>query len=353
MKYYVFIGFIILCLAKNTNAQDSTRVKKIKILPVPTFGYAPETKTYVGAVSLFTLNFHQASNTRASNAKVGFTYTWNKQVIVESEWNYFFDKEAWCSRGQLHFSKYPDLYYGIGTVPADSSEIRFESNRAIVDIGLLKKRRDGTFLGLGIRYLNYGKLDFYEKENPYQELEDEVSYGLKFIFLKDSRNNLLNATKGSYFEFVNTQNIADQYYTIFAIDLRKYFTLKKNEHHTFAGRFYYAYMIGAAPFYDYPAIGGDKFVRGYLYGRYRDKTFTTLQLEYRFKVFWRFGLATFGGISAVYPAISVMNKDSIKPNIGLGIRFLVDKTEHTNLRLDYAIGSNGQSGFYVSFGESF
>jgi hypothetical protein len=35
------------------------------------------------------------------------------------------------------------------------------------------------------------------------------------------------------------------------------------------------------------------------------------------------------------------------------LRFLVDKKEGTNLRFDNAIGSGKNSGFYISFGESF
>jgi len=78
-----------------------------------------------------------------------------------------------------------------------------------------------------------------------------------------------------------------------------------------------------------------------------------LQLEYRMKLFWRLGLAGFGGMSMIYHQIDEIDQDTYKPNIGMGLRFLVDKTENTNLRIDYAIGSQGQYGFYITFGESF
>lgn len=48
-----------------------------------------------------------------------------------------------------------------------------------------------------------------------------------------------------------------------------------------------------------------------------------------------------------------INNDSFKLNAGTGLRLLVDKNEGTNLRIDYAIGAQNQSGFYISFGESF
>lgn len=353
MKRNYFFSILLFFCFTSSFAQDSLSTKKIKILPVPTFGYSPETKTYVGAVALFTLNLYQDQLTRTSNAKIEFGYTWNKQIIVETQWNYFFRDEAWFTRGWIHFSKYPDLYYGIGSDTQANGEIKFESNRTIIDIDALKKIKTNVFAGAGIRYYSYGKMSYFENVNPYPELESSTSIGLKVIFLKDSRNNILNPTTGTYLDLNNSYNIDGSFYSKLGIDWRKYFTLKYNRNHVLAGRVYSNFTFGEPPFYDYSLIGGDKFVRGYLYGRFRDYHFSTLQLEYRMKLFWRFGLAGFGGMSMVYHEIDHIDQQTFKPNAGLGLRFLVDKTENTNLRIDYAIGSNGQDGFYITFGEAF
>jgi hypothetical protein len=55
----------------------------------------------------------------------------------------------------------------------------------------------------------------------------------------------------------------------------------------------------------------------------------------------------------VYKNFNQIENESFKPNAGFGFRFLVDKKENTNLRIDYAVGAQNQSGFYISFGESF
>src|SRR4051812_42725633 len=96
--------------------------RKVRILPVPDFGYSPETETYVGAVALFTLNLYNDSLTRVSNAKAEFNYTWLHQVILEGSWNYFTRRERFYSQGLIHYSKYPDLYYGVGEATPDSLE---------------------------------------------------------------------------------------------------------------------------------------------------------------------------------------------------------------------------------------
>ncbi len=55
----------------------------------------------------------------------------------------------------------------------------------------------------------------------------------------------------------------------------------------------------------------------------------------------------------IYKNLDNLTSTNFKPNAGVGLRFLVDKNERTNLRFDYAIGQDGQKGFYISFGESF
>jgi hypothetical protein len=347
---------LLLCIVSiyDAAAQDSLKTKKVKILPVPTIGYSPETKTYFGAVALFTLNFYQDSLTRTSNASVELNYTLNKQLILETDWNYLLRAEKWFTRGLIRFSKYPDLYFGVGSDAPEENELQFESNRFVFDVDGLKNLGSNLFAGGGIRYLNYSNLDFYENPNPYQELKEDHTLGLKLIFLHDSRNNILNASAGNYLEFVNSYNFATEgLYSIIAIDLRKYITPKCNNTHVFAGRLFTSMVLGDPPFYDYSIMGGDQFSRGYFYGRFRDLNMTTLQLEYRLKLFWRIGMAAFGGSSLICDDFSNITGNSLKPNGGLGLRFLVDKAENTNLRIDYAIGTDGQNGFYISFGESF
>ena len=91
----------------------------------------------------------------------------------------------------------------------------------------------------------------------------------------------------------------------------------------------------------------------YFYGRFRDNNLLILQTEFRSQIYRRFGYAIFGGISEVSSSLSGFTVNNVKPNYGVGLRFLIDRKEKINLRLDYGIGIDGQSGFYISFGESF
>lgn len=331
-------------------AQDSLKRKKVKILPVPSFGYEPETKTHVGAVSLFTLDFYQDGKTRTSNAKAEFNYTWRKQSIFEIEWDYFFKEEKWFTQGEMHFSKYPDFYYGIGPDTPESDELLYESNRFVFEAGMFKNLGNQVFAGLGIRHLNYRNVSAETDISPFPELQNTSIFGIKAALFKDSRNSLLTPTSGKMFRAELGHNVGDKDYARISVDLRQYRSF--NEKHTLAIRLYNRFTLNTPAFYDYAVLGGDDFVRGYFFGRFRDKHLSTFQAEFRTPLFWKLGLSLFGGISTVYPDFNMIT-EHLRPNYGAGIRFLVDKEGNTYLRMDYALGAEDQSGFYISFGESF
>lgn len=351
-KYFTIILYLLLFLPLHVEGNDSITSKNVKILPVPAFGYSPETKTYIGGVCLFTFDFYRDSITRHSNAKMEFNYTWNKQMIVESGWNLFSKEEKWFTKGQIHYSKYPDYYYGIGSETSDTNKYAYTSNRFIFDISALKRVRNYLFTGVNVEYIRYWNvMPINEATVSYSELTDNKTLGLGYSVLMDDRNSILSPTGGTYIYANSTYNFSKANYWDFLFDVRYYNTW--HDKYTIAGRFVNDINTGIPPFYDYAFLGGDKFVRGYYFGRYRDKNFSSLQVEFRLPVFWRFGLATFGGFSNLYPAVSSISMINTKYNSGLGIRFMVDVKDKTNLRLDYAIGNDKNSGFYISFGESF
>lgn len=70
------------------------------------------------------------------------------RLFCKTEWNYFFKGEAWFTQGLLHYSKYPDLYYGIGDNTPNFAEVNFESARIKADIDLLKNIKNKWFAGI-------------------------------------------------------------------------------------------------------------------------------------------------------------------------------------------------------------
>lgn len=109
---------------------------------------------------------------------------------------------------------------------------------------------------------------------------------------------------------------------------------------------------GRVPFYDLCMLGMHNDVRGYKTGRYRDKLMLTTQVEYRLELPKRFGLAAFFGIGEVAPDLGAFNNHDLKPAGGAGVRYVLAKKNHVNLRVDYAAGLQG-GGVYMGVAEAF
>jgi hypothetical protein len=101
-----------------------------------------------------------------------------------------------------------------------------------------------------------------------------------------------------------------------------------------------------------PRLGGDKILRGYYKGRYRDKILAVVQAEVRIPVWWRFGVTAFAGAGDVADRPGRLRLADFKFSWGWGIRFKISPREGTNLRMDVGYGKNG-SGFYLTANEAF
>lgn len=70
--------------------------------------------------------------------------------------------------------------------------------------------------------------------------------------------------------------------------------IQAQENSSAATRAWTSVAIGDPPFQELPRIGGDKLMRGYYEGRWRDYCATALQSELRIPLVWRLGVTLFG-----------------------------------------------------------
>ena len=111
-------------------------------------------------------------------------------------------------------------------------------------------------------------------------------------------------------------------------------------------------VTSAAPFYDLCLLGMSKDLRGYQVGQFRDNRMVVGQAEYRRDLFWRVGAVAFAGAGGVAPTWAGFGSAEPKPGGGVGLRFVLAKRNHINLRADFAWGENSRA-TYISVGEAF
>jgi hypothetical protein len=231
--------------------------------------------------------------------------------------------------------------------------VSYSSLRFTAEGFWLKNIGNNWFLGPVLRYVRFGSVSYQSgPEYLFNDLKPHEALGIPGITLgRDTRNNILLPARGMYFFFQPLFMYKKRsLYHRLTLDARKYFTIKKRHILSLQGK---AVFSGSESPFDLAVFGGDGVARGFYAGRYRSAMFGTTQGEWKYTVYRRWGIAVFGGVSAISSANNTWNQDNVKYNGGAGLRFLIDRRENINLRLDFAWASENQKGFYVVFGEAF
>ncbi|MBC7447693.1 MAG: BamA/TamA family outer membrane protein [Hymenobacteraceae bacterium] len=344
-------------------AADSSRAapfRRLRLLPVPAFGYEPETRWHVGAVAL--AQWRQSPTDtlrRPGNAKAEINLTQNRQLVLASEWNTFSPGERTLTQGSVSFLRFPEDYWGVGNAAPAVARGRYDSHRFEARRAVLRQVWPHVYVGpravaqglWRVRPLAGGLLD----RRTVTGATGGWSVGAGAAVAYDTRPSVFTPTRGA---LVSTAVTAFRAalgsafrFTRFELDARRYWSLGRRV--TLAGQLTATVHTGEPPFRMLALLGSDGPMRGYYRGRFRDRQLAAAQAEVRFPLLWRFGAAAFAGAGQVARGFDEFGLRSLKPSFGGGLRFLVDRQENVNLRLDYGIGEGGNTGFYVSFGEAF
>ena len=174
-------------------------------------------------------------------------------------------------------------------------------------------------------------------------------------FITDTRDNIFAPTRGQYGEIMvasaNSAIGSDFDFTRVRFDVRAYMGI--GDGHVLAGQATAQGISGDAPFDQLSQVGSSTVMRGYLPGRFRDDWMAAAQGEFRSALYKNMGLAFFGGAGFVAPEAGELLSARVLPSIGAGFRYRLDPKTGATIRIDYARGTTGQSGLYVSFSEAF
>ncbi|MBS1600548.1 MAG: BamA/TamA family outer membrane protein [Bacteroidetes bacterium] len=331
------------------------------MLVLPIIARSVETNWSFGAAVSSTFHVKSAtdSNTRTSNLQALALYSLNKQLVVAINGTIFFPGEKYILNQQISYSYFPDKFWGLGKNTLDKDEEPYNYRQFYVYLHPQRLVSKKLFLGFlyefqklwNVRYVSGG---LFDKENVSGRYGYVVS-GLGASITYDTRNNAFAPDHGimMQFHFSHFNHIfgSGYEYTNFAIDMRKFFRIYKQQ--VLALQAYGFFNTGDVPLRSLAALGGANSMRGYYAGRFRDKNEAVLQAEYRIPLFWRFGCVVFSDLGNVGTHVNELDFDHLKYSYGGGIRIALSKSERLNIRLDYGIGPGTAKGFYFQLGEAF
>ena len=78
-----------------------------------------------------------------------------------------------------------------------------------------------------------------------------------------------------------------------------------------------------------------------------------VQAEARWNFYKRFGAVAFAGAGWVDDSLGDIGEGDTIPSYGVGVRFMVLKSQRINVRVDYARSSEGRDAWYLGVVEAF
>jgi hypothetical protein len=322
------------------------------LIPFPVIFYQPETGFGFGASAIYYYRFSAGDTISppSSMAPIAiYTTLWSEMYV---------DEDRWRISSGIGYSKFPNKFWGIGNDTPDSAEEDYTPRTLMMKGWPQKRIADGWYAGFAAMLLDRGFSDLKEggllESGSVPGSEDGQAIGVGGSLIRDGRDNTIYPRRGGYHQLLvdlfGKVWFGDYGYGRYTLDLRGYFPIART--HVVALQALGIATSGGPPFDQYPELGGDRLLRGYFQGRYRDRDLLAFQGEYRLPVFWRFGAAGFVGVGQVAPRISDFGFDRFWVAGGAGLRFLLAEKEGLNIRADFAFGE-GSSGFYLSLGEAF
>ncbi|MFQ3575215.1 MAG: hypothetical protein SNJ77_02150 [Cytophagales bacterium] len=362
MKYLLLalIFPFLSAFAQTDSLKTEKKEKKVKIAGLALPGIDPEYGFYVqgGAVGLFKTT--KDSNTRTSNLYLFGLYSQYNQWRLSLGGDVFTNDEKYYFNAWYYVSHLPDLFFGIGN-NTNAQNFEFVDYDIIyANTNAYRKIKKGFFVGLGQFYENVFALD-YSKSKLFQEEinkrwigeEGYEAFGIGPKLRWDSRNNIYSPFKGcfleiGFYQYWITGKIKSQHQRIF-FDARKYYSIDNDSKNVLAFQFF-AEQVNSneVPFALIPSVN----TRAYHPNLHKTNAVSHFQTEFRKRVWKGLGFSVFGGLANASNNMFETDENSLKPNLGLGVRYRIIKKDNLNVRLEYGIGKYS-SNIYLAFYDAF
>lgn len=196
---------------------------------------------------------------------------------------------------------------------------------------------------LAEEYLQYGG----------QSVRSAYTTGLSLTARYDTRDSQYNATRGLYLALtseVRPKGLGNYSQTLWHLTAQANYYQSLWQGAVAALDLYADAWSSSAPWFYWPAMGGQSRMRGYYYGRYTDRKMATAQVELRQRIYGPVGVVVWGGAGSLFSSLKTFDWGKILPSYGIGVRLAAG--DRTALRIDYGFGRRC-SGLIINVNEAF
>lgn len=345
---FLLMGHVLFSQTAEETEQQKEKIDKPMFAAIPVPNYNESTGFGLGAIVtlLYRVDREDEISPPSSTILFGF-YASNKTNVFGAAQKFHLKEDKFrftlaLARASINFQYYAENIGG--------EFIDFNTGSRF---GLIKGELEvlpDFYLGLKYRYTRSRTkfdipIEYDPPENTYSGLGPTVAY--------DTRDNVFNAYTGSFFTLETLFNHStfgsDRNYSLFELKANRYLTLKDNQ--KLALRLFLKVGTGDVPFED-QAIMGLTDLRGYSNGKYRADQKYTIQGEYRWSFYKKFGMVAFAGVGWVADRMNEIRLEDILPSVGVGLRYMMIPQYRINIGIDFAVGK-GDTAFYFRINEAF
>lgn len=373
--------------------------KKTMILVLPNVSSNPANGFLLGIGGTSGWYWGPKETTRVSMAGFSVAFTTKKQFLSFVKSNVYTTDDKLFLQGDWRYYIYKAPTWGLGTNAPDTifkpttwswqgADLEETDGAYPMDFDYIKFHQTVNYkiaeyfyggLGYHLDYYNNISDQLLELDTIPVQLTPHYLYsnyedfstskymlsGLSLNVIYDSRDNLMNSYKGYYaninYRYNPTFLGSEQNSSSLWLEFRTYVPLsKKTPRHLIAFWTFGNFQItGNQPYLTLMALGEDQKARSgraYVAGRYRGDDLIYGEVEYRFPISQCSKIL--GGVLFLN-ATTASNRNTdvnlfsyVRPGVGFGIRFMVNKHFRTNINLDFGWGHKSK-GFYFSGTETF
>jgi outer membrane protein assembly factor BamA len=338
---------------------DTITGSSLRFAGFPVAGYSPETRIIGGVTAQFLWGI--PGNTRPSSLAASLLLSQNRQYSVNFFPEIWWKNDRYRIGGEIKWQHWPDVFYGIGNDTREESQENYTANVSGIKLDGMKSLTGDLYAGLLLEIENNRIVEYDTGRHAILPLgtipgsDHSVISGIGIGLAWDSRKDILLPSSGGFYQFrvvwFNQAMGSTHPHAKWILDLRKYGSMGRD--HLLRFQIYGKFINGKeVPFRNMAQLGGDKLLRGYFKGRYRDHNMILAQAEYQSPPIWRIRFAAFAGIGDVFHSVSTLDRFRPKPSAGIGFRYKIFRDRRINARLDLAAGKKDQ-GIYLGILEAF
>jgi outer membrane protein assembly factor BamA len=284
--------------------------------------------------------------------------TLNSQLVAEAlrhqspEWGAFY-------RSEIKTKNYAYYFYGSGNQNSFNNRGKYQLLQLVFSHEWGERRTSGLRRSL---LLDMNWTPFIGRDSSalfgssLAGLNGSLGYGLGVQLAMDQRDRSENPLMGEYVGGSGKLVLGSSDFAQFGVDYRRYLILQPGTQAGFRG--FMEVQVGSVPFHQLLALGGEKRLRGYTEGRFRDVALLGFGIELRHdlpfvKQEWGFPYdvqgAYFVDAGRVAGDLGKLTFAGYHASQGLGLRILL--RSDAVVRIDWGFGEDEQA-IYFTFGQA-